>query len=181
LVNVFPKPIAGFNVTPEELDEFSPVIEVTNTAQGASSVNYMLNPGPTYNTPNFTHSLIGQPGPQLIVQFATNSFGCTDTLIKLLDIKPAFVIYLPNTFTPNADGVNDGFGAKGVGIVQFEMQVYDRWGHKVFESNDIYNYWDGTVNGGNEPIKDDVYTWKVQVKDINHKHHDLVGHVTVIK
>ncbi|MBP7810480.1 MAG: PKD domain-containing protein [Bacteroidia bacterium] len=181
LVNVYPTPVAGFNVTPEEIDEFTPVIDVTNTAQGATSVSYMLNPGPTYNTSNFTHNLIGQPGQQLIVQFATNSYGCTDTIIKILDIKPAFVIYLPNTFTPNADGLNDGFGAKGVGIVTFEMQVYDRWGHKVFETNDIFNYWDGSVNGGSEPIKDDVYTWKVQVKDINHKNHDLVGHVTVIK
>lgn len=181
LVNVYPTPIAGFNVSPEELDEFQPVIDVTNTASGATSVSYMLNPGPTYNTANFTHNMNGTPGQQLIVQFATNSYGCTDTLIKLLDVKPGFVIYLPNTFTPNADGLNDGFGAKGVGIEKFEMQVFDRWGHVVFESNDIFNYWDGTVKGGNEPIKDDVYTWKVQVLDINHKNHDLTGHVTVIK
>lgn len=182
LVNVYPKPIAGFNVTPEEIDEFEPQIQVTNTALGASSVNYMLNPGPTFNTPNFNYNLNSDgPGKLLIVQFAINSYGCNDTLIKILDIKPSFVIYLPNTFTPNADGLNDGFGAKGVGILQFEMQVFDRWGHVIFESNDIYNYWDGTVKGGNEPIKDDVYTWKVQVLDVNHKNHDLTGHVTILK
>lgn len=180
-VNVYPKPVAGFNVTPEEIDEFQPIIEVSNTASGATSVNYMLNPGTTYNVPNFSHNLSGTPGKQLIVQFATNSFGCTDTLIKLLDIKPGFVIYLPNTFTPNSDGINDGFGAKGVGIEKFEMQIFDRWGHVIFESNNIYNYWDGTVKGGSESIKEDVYTWKVQVLDVNRKNHDLTGHVTVIK
>lgn len=182
LVNVYPKPIAGFNVSPEEIDEFEPQIQVTSTALGATSLFYMLNPGPVYNTPNFTHNLNNNgPGKQLIVQFVSNDYGCKDTLIKILDIKPVFVIYLPNTFTPNADGLNDGFGAKGEGILQFEMQVFDRWGHLVFESNDIYSYWDGTVKGGNEPIKDDVYTWKVQVLDINHKNHDLTGHVTVLK
>ncbi|MBK7667568.1 MAG: gliding motility-associated C-terminal domain-containing protein [Sphingobacteriaceae bacterium] len=182
LVNVYPTPIAGFNVTPEEIDEFEPVIEVANTAIGATSVNYMLNPGPTYNVPNFTHNLNSEhPGKLLIVQFAINSYGCNDTLIRIIDIKPGFAIYLPNAFTPNSDGVNDGFGAKGVGILQFEMQVFDRWGHVIFESNDIYNYWDGTVKGGEEPIKDDVYTWKVQVLDINHKNHDLTGHVTLLK
>jgi gliding motility-associated-like protein len=182
LVNVYPTPIAGFNVTPEEIDEFEPVIDVTNTAIGATSVNYMLNPGPTYNVPNFTHNLNSEhPGKLLIVQFAINSYGCNDTLIKIIDIKPGFAIYLPNAFTPNSDGVNDGFGAKGVGILQFEMQVYDRWGHVIFESNDIFNYWDGTVKGGEEPIKDDVYTWKVQVLDMNHKNHDLTGHVTLLK
>jgi gliding motility-associated-like protein len=182
LVNVYPTPVAGFNVTPEEIDEFEPVIDVTNTAIGATSVNYMLNPGPTYNVPNFTHNLNSEhPGKLLIVQFAVNSYGCNDTLIKIIDIKPGFAIYLPNAFTPNSDGVNDGFGAKGVGILQFEMQVFDRWGHVIFESNDIYNYWDGTVKGGEEPIKDDVYTWKVQVLDMNHKNHDLTGHVTLLK
>jgi len=120
-------------------------------------------------------------GELLIVQFAINSYGCNDTLIKVLQVKPAFVIFVPNTFTPNGDGLNDGFGAKGVGILEFEMQVYDRWGHVVFRSNDILTYWDGTVKNGDEPIKDDVYTWKVQVVDINHKNHDLVGHVTVLK
>jgi gliding motility-associated-like protein len=182
LVNVYPKPIAGFMVTPEELDEFEPKIEVTNTSTGASSLSYMVNPGGNYYTPNFIHNLNSQsPGEVLIVQFATNNFGCNDTMIKILHIKPAFVIYLPNTFTPNGDGLNDGFGAKGVGILEFEMQVYDRWGHVVFRSNDIMTYWDGTVKNGDEPIKDDVYTWKVQVVDINHKNHDLVGHVTVLK
>jgi gliding motility-associated-like protein len=182
LVNVYPKPIAGFNVTPEEIDELEPQIQVTSTALGATTTNYMLNPGPMYYTPNFTHALnYDGPGKQLIVQFVTNNYGCSDTLIKILDIKPVFVIYLPNTFTPNADGLNDGFGAKGEGILKFEMQVFDRWGHIVFQSDDIYNYWDGSVKGGNEPIKDDVYTWKVQVLDVNHKNHDLVGHVTVLK
>jgi gliding motility-associated-like protein len=182
LVNVYPKPIAGFNVSPDEIDELEPQIQVTSTASGATSLFYMLNPGPVYNTPNFTHNLnYDGPGKQLIVQFVSNEYGCKDTLIKILDVKPVFVIYLPNTFTPNADGLNDGFGAKGEGILQFAMQVFDRWGHVVFESNDIFNYWDGSVKGGNEPIKDDVYTWKVQVLDVNHKNHDLTGHVTVLK
>ena len=182
LVNVYPRPIAGFKVTPEEIDEFEPLIEVTNTAQGASSVNYMLNPGPTYNVPNFTHNLnSSQPGQLLIVQFATNTYGCKDTLVKIIDIKPAFVIYIPNAFTPNADGLNDGFGAKGVGIAKFQMWVFDRWGHVIFESNDISDYWDGTAKGGEEPIKDGVYVWKAEVLDVFHKNHDLTGHVTLLK
>ncbi|HWY11587.1 MAG TPA: PKD domain-containing protein, partial [Bacteroidia bacterium] len=182
LIKAYPRPIAGFNTSPDEIDEFEPVIEVTNSATGASSVNYMLNPGPTFNTPNFTYNLNSSgPGKLLVVQFATNSYGCTDTLPKIIDIKPGFVIYIPNTFTPNSDGVNDEFGAKGVGIEKFEMEVYDRWGHIVFHSNDIYSYWDGYVRGSSEPIKDDVYTWKVQVLDVFHKNHDLTGHVTVLK
>lgn len=181
-VTVYPKPIAGFNVSPEEIDEFQPTVDVINTAQGAVSVNYMVNPGGLYNTANFTYNLNNQaPGNILIVQFATNTYGCTDTLVKIIEIKPGFVIYLPNAFTPNDDGLNDGFGAKGVGIKTFKMWVFDRWGHVIFESDDINKYWDGTVKGGEEPIKDDVYVWKVQVLDVFSKNHDLTGHVTLLK
>ena len=60
LIKVYPRPIAGFNVTPEELDEFEPQIQVMSTASGASSLFYMVNPGINYYTPNFTHNLNSQ-------------------------------------------------------------------------------------------------------------------------
>lgn len=181
-VNVYPSPTAGFNVTPEEIDEFQPIINVQNTAIGATSVTYTFDFGMIYNTPNFTHTLnTDGPGRVLLLQVVTNSYGCKDTVLKAIDIKPGFAIYIPNAFTPNGDNLNDGFGAKGVGIESFQMWIYDRWGHIIFESSDINDYWKGNAKGSSEPIEDGVYVWKAQVKDVFHKNHDLTGHVTVIK
>ena len=117
----------------------------------------------------------------MIVQIVKNANGCIDTLFKVLDIKPSYVIYIPNVFTPNGDGTNDTFEAKGVGIIKFSMQIYDRWGHEVFQTKDIYNSWDGRVKDADEIGKQDVYTWKAQVTDIFNKNHFLVGHVSLIK
>lgn len=182
LVSVFPSPLAGFVVTPDEIDVNDPIIEVKNTALGASSVSYTFSNGTSINQQNFTHAFNTEiPQTVYIMQIAVNGYGCKDTITKAVTIKPAFVIWVPNAFTPNADGMNDGFQAKGVGINKFKMWIFDRWGHVIFESDDINQAWDGTVKGGSEPIKDDVYVWKAQVEDVFRKNHDLTGHVTLIK
>lgn len=56
-------------------------------------------------------------------------------------------LFLPNVFSPNDDGHNDVFKPSGTNLFEYEMRIYDRWGNKVFESNDIENGWDGTFNG----------------------------------
>ena len=117
------------------------------------------------------------------MQVVGNSFGCKDSIIKLVIIKPAYTIYIPNAFTPNNDGLNDGFKAEGVGIAQFKLQVFDRWGKMIFESDDINKGWDGSVNGKGdfESTKQEVYVWKADVVDVLKEHHNMIGHVTLLK
>jgi gliding motility-associated-like protein len=112
----------------------------------------------------------------LIVQ---NSYGCSDTTQRLVVIDPNYVIYVPNAFTPNGDGLNDIFQAKGFYITKFDMQIFDRWGEQIFTSNDINKGWDGTIKG--KIIENSVYVWKVVVVDAKKKRHDLTGHVTLMK
>lgn len=181
-VIVHPTPIAGFDVNPNEVDENEPKISVTSNATGATLTNYFLNDGSSFSTQSFEHLLTNVPGAApIIFQVVKNEFGCGDTLSKIIEVKPTYVIYIPNTFTPNGDGINDGFFAKGVGINKFAIQIYDRWGHLLFETNDINNAWDGNSKGSSAPIKQDVYVWKAQVVDVFNKNHDLTGHVSLLK
>lgn len=55
------------------------------------------------------------------MQVAVNSYGCRDSIIKQIEIKRAYVFYIPNAFTPNSDGTNYGFNAVGLGIASFKM------------------------------------------------------------
>ncbi len=72
-------------------------------------------------------------------------------------------VYIPNAFTPNGDGVNDSFGAKGVGIEEYKLAIYNKWGELLFESESIDNQWDGTYAGQN--AKEDAYVYDLLVKN----------------
>jgi gliding motility-associated-like protein len=183
-IRVFPNPVAAFRVEPEFIDEDEPTITVQSMASSDATVQkYYISDGASYGVPNFTHYIknLEKRMRPMIVQVVKNRFGCVDTLYKILDVKPAFAIYVPNVFTPNSDNRNDGFQAKGVGIAKFAMQIYDRWGHLVWSTNEITDSWDGTVKGDYDSIKEDVYTWKAQVIDILNNSHALVGHVTLLR
>lgn len=77
-------------------------------------------------------------------------------------INPAAVLYIPNAFTPNGDGLNETFGPKGEGITEFNMQIFDRWGILIFESNDLTVQWDGYIQQAKAPIG--VYVYKISAK-----------------
>jgi gliding motility-associated-like protein len=181
-VQVYPNPVAGFKVEPEEIDENDPSIVVESNATGAVVTTYHVNDGSNFYTTGFSHTIKNADKVKpMIYQVVTTDHGCKDTAWKALNIKPSWVVYIPNTFTPNGDGLNDGFFAKGMGITQFNLKIFDRWGHILFETNDINEAWDGTTRGSAEPIKQDVYVWKASVKDVFNNTHALTGHVSLIK
>ena len=95
-----------------------------------------------------------------------------------VQIKYDGLIYVPNTFTPDAP-INNIFIPKGGNIRSFEMSVFDRWGSSVFTSNSFDQGWDGTFKG----VKCQVgtYTWKILFGDYNHNKKELVGHINLIR
>ncbi|MDO8998597.1 MAG: PKD domain-containing protein [Bacteroidota bacterium] len=181
-VIVHPKPFADFKIEPEELDENDPSATISTNAGGAYATSYYINDGSSFGVENFNYTFknLDKVTP-VIFQVVTNKYGCKDTTSRIIKLKPSWIIYVPNTFTPNGDGLNDGFTAKGYNINKFTLQIYDRWGHLLFETNDIENKWDGRTRNSDEPIKQDIYVWKINVVDIFNKNHDLTGHVTLLK
>jgi gliding motility-associated-like protein len=73
------------------------------------------------------------------------------------------------------------FYVYGAEITTFSMKMFDRWGNLIFESNDLYEGWDGRVNGGSVIAQQDVYVYKVDVKDFEGKQHKYTGSVTLLK
>jgi len=76
------------------------------------------------------------------------------------------VIYVPNSFTPNQDGVNDEFRIYGEFIAELDLKIFDRWGNSIFQTNDIVNpVWTGGVSGGeNYYVLDGIYSWMLRYK-----------------
>jgi gliding motility-associated-like protein len=107
----------------------------------------------------------------------TDANGCKNT--DAVTVIVAGSLYLPNVFTPNGDGYNDGFGAWGKEISEIELLVFDRWGLLIWSTKQLAGRWDGTVNGADAPI--DTYVWKVTATEISGRVHESIGHVTLLR
>ncbi|MCH2228936.1 MAG: gliding motility-associated C-terminal domain-containing protein [Crocinitomicaceae bacterium] len=89
------------------------------------------------------------------------------------------IIYVPNTFTPNADEFNPGFRPEGGNVNTYEMLIFNRWGELIFTSTDFEIGWDGTYEGVN--CQDGTYVWKIKLSDFNNKEYEYVGHVNLLR
>jgi len=131
------------------------------------------------NNPLHSYNDVGIFEVVLVVE---NKFGCLDTVSKVIEIKD-FLVYIPSAFTPQNDGINDKFGPKGIGIDEFEMKIFDRWGEKVFISNDIEIGWDGTyqIRDVKRIAQIGVYVYSITILDVFGEIHNYVGKVTLIR
>ncbi len=103
--------------------------------------------------------------------------GCLITNSVTIYFDP--LLYVPNAFTPNGDGMNDFFGAKGGNFKTFELLIFNRWGELIFEGDHIDDWWDGRYKG--EKVQDGVYVWKIRYEDLNGNIEVIYGHVTSLR
>lgn len=94
-------------------------------------------------------------------------------------IKDFMTIYIPNAFTPNRDVRNNVWFVYGTLVKEIQILVYNRWGEKSFESNDIEKGWDGTYKG--KMCQEDMYIYKVVAKDYFNEEKKLVGHINLFR
>lgn len=100
-------------------------------------------------------------GEQNLSYITRNDYGCITTYNFTVTINDATFIYVPNAFSPNADGINDEFIPWFIKTPSFyTMSIYDRWGKKVFESNSISKGWDGNYINGAAALG--VYVYVIQ-------------------
>lgn len=89
-------------------------------------------------------------------------------------------LYFPSAFTPNGDGMNDYFYAKGTYVKDFEMYIFDRWGQMIFHTVDINKKWDGRRAGG-DICQEDVYDYIATATSIKGNYYKYSGKVTLLK
>lgn len=122
-----------------------------------------------------------RPGVHTISVFGTAG-GCRSSSVSYqVSIDECSTIYIPNAFTPDADGINDTWFPIGTGWEWIEVQVFDRWGILIFESTDIDGQWIGNFKGGEYYVQNDVYEYKVTWKGHKREPETLFGHVTVVR
>ena len=88
-------------------------------------------------------------------------------------------LFVPNTFTPNGDGINEFFRAITREAKELHLEVFNRWGELIFNTDDPEGAWDGTYKGVPSPIG--VYVWQVSMKETNGDSRFARGHVTLLR
>lgn len=180
-------PVADFYFSPDVVNLMDPLVTFTD-ASGGVITNWHWNFGDPVSGANDTSNLqdpthlYSDSGTYCITLTIMNMTGaCADTVTKCLRVEPQTTFYVPNSFTPNKDGKNEIFYAYGTYIGEFHMYIFDRWGNLIFESNDLYKGWDGSVRNKGDIVQEDVYVWKVKYFDLTGAEFNQVGHVTIVR
>ncbi|HET6990562.1 MAG TPA: PKD domain-containing protein, partial [Bacteroidia bacterium] len=188
MITVDPVPHASFSANPNPTTILNPLVYFTDLSTG-NPITWHWDFGDLSTTAdtsivqNTQYSYTAETGGTYSVNLVvTNQYGCADDTTVDIIVEPDFAFFIPNSFTPNGDGVNDGFYGTGYGITTYQIWIFDRWGNLIFTTKDINEAWDGSVQGkGGDIAQIDVYVWKVLLTDVFNKKHKYIGHVSLIK
>ena len=148
----------------------------TLTASGGD--NYLWNTGETSNI------IEVRPAESTLYSVVVSNTApgiiCTDTAVLNQGVKRCNRFFVPSAFTPNGDGLNDDFGVEGIfkNIDSYEILIFDRWGRVVFKSNDVFNRWNGTIEG-QKPLMG-VYTYVIRIQETYSEFYELTGTVQLL-
>jgi gliding motility-associated-like protein len=116
----------------------------------------------------------------LLTLTTTDFNGCKSSDIMNIEFADC-TVQVPNVFTPNGDGLNDGWIIGLDRPVFYDLVIYNRWGRVVFESKDFTQIWDGTHYETEEPCSEGVYFYILRVNDFEGKAYEQQGDLTLFR
>lgn len=183
-VCVYPAPEAAFTYAPNPVFVDDPRVQFTNTSTGHAASDWQLGDGSTDTEENPQHTYaIGQGADYTIRLAVVSELGCADTAWDTVTVRFPFDVFVPNAFTPNGDTRNPIFlpmVAAPFDVKEYQLQIFDRWGTRLFSTTDLLHGWDGTLNQKNAPTG--IYTWKISTRNpYTHREWIKTGHVMLLK
>jgi gliding motility-associated-like protein len=147
-----------------------------NTTQlnATGGKNYLWQNGNSLNNNNVANPIAKPTSTTTYVVKGTDNNGCinSDTVTVKVNYDNKSGSLMPTVFTPNGDGLNDCFGLKFWGTVtKLDFSIYNRFGQKIFSTNDVAKCWDGTFKGVSQNIGVYVYVIKASTNcgEVNKK------------
>ncbi len=176
-IEVFPSPVAAFEMSTSVVDDVNPSVQFSNLSQNYSSVNWIFGDGTTSTQLNPYHTF-SDTGIYSAMLITVNNFGCRDTALKTIDVRPKSTLFAPNCFTPNGDGTNDVFKPEFTNMNKIQVWVFDRWGLLIDTFDGLTGSWDGTYKGNR--CQTDTYVYKIKGTGIEGKDYEWVGRVSIV-
>ncbi len=176
-ISVFTSPVAGFTWSPNPPTPNTPN-KFTNLSTGATKYLWDFGDGTSSTNKDEVHVYFAD-GYYTVCLTATNAYGCRDTACKTVRGLVLPLVDVPTGFSPNGDGINDVVYVKGYGIQKMAFKIFNRWGEKIFETNDISVGWDGRYKGILQEME--VYGYTLSVTFFDGSKDFKKGNITLLK
>ena len=185
-VTVSQAPQASFTMYPGYISSNPQCITFTNTSLNASYYSWNFGNGLVSNETNEIVCFSNSSGSGYTIQLtAYSNLGCSTTYQLGLSVKEDGLYYVPNSFTPDGDEYNNVFlpiFVSGFDPYNYTLEIFNRWGELLFESNDHTKGWDGSLGTTGQKVQDGVYIWKIKFKKPSTDDRiELHGHVSLIR
>jgi gliding motility-associated-like protein len=134
--------------------------QLTQTSVNADVFSWMLN-GKEVSTDTAYLYVMQEPGMDSVWIKASNMFGCTDSAMVVITGETQSTVFIPNVFSPNKDGVNEQFKivfGNPAAVESVSVEIYNRWGVKIFDYQTTLGFWDGRTYSGEE-VPDGTYLY----------------------
>ncbi len=112
--------------------------------------------------------------------YITTALGCKDSIAEWITLTYNYAFWVPNSFTPNGNKMNDYFNAVAINISNYQMSIFDRWGEELFITNDLANGWDGK-NSKREEVPQGIYIYSISFLDQDGILQQYHGKVSLIR
>jgi len=183
LITIEASPTADFAMAPAVINSINSTATFTDLSTGGATGWYWDFGGEGRSflqNPTYTFR---DTGMYTITEVVFHPNGCTDTIVKLLDIEPIVQFFLPNAFTPNYDGKNEIYKAEGLsaGVSFYSMTIWSRWGEELFTSSDPEDGWNGRKHNTGQEMPVGVYLCSLEYHDARKRVHELREFVTLVR
>jgi len=180
-ITVLEDPEAHFNIFPQNPTMLNPTIAFSDASYpNVVAWKWLFDTlgNSNYENPSFTFP--NDSGNYYVTLIVEDDKTCKDTITKKIFIRSEIALFLPNSFTPNGDGLNDNFIPKGFGLSteSYSFLIFNRWGEVVFETNNILEGWDGYFKG--KLLSTGVYAWRADFTDLNGKEYRRKGQMNIL-
>jgi gliding motility-associated-like protein len=185
-----PRYTAAFNVNPNKTTTEQTLITVQDISFpgpiATSLFSFGLNPVLGTSTDRFASFRFPSDtsGTYQIRLITTNANGCVDTLTKQVIINDELLWFIPNSFTPNGDGINDIWRplAQTADFRDYRVGIYDRWGREIWTTTDYTRGWNGGVQGSDYFAEAGVYTYLIKVSSATTEaKYELTGFIMLLR
>ena len=148
--------------------------------EATGGVEYTWLPILTLSNPDIADPLATPGVTTVYTVYVTTAIGCEFTDQVTVNVSSDALVGVPNAFSPNGDGFNDGFTVIVRGqLASYNLQIFNRWGEQVFESTNFTNSWKGIYNNEEQPLGS--YTYYLTYKDMNGQDFTKMGSLTLVR